>query len=437
MWEMKAVLNARLNRATPAKDRWSVTEYMTLDRWRLHPYLTKARRYLMICACVGLIAVDMPILWSFTVAMVLSLEIIARRTDSGRSFTVLDFALLLFYISSILSTLFAYDTAVALPELGRRSVFLLLFLAFSLMRERFRDVLMASAVGMLVRCIGAIIAFSGHYREWLALKFGSLSTFRSFVTLTADGEKPGNLAAIYIISIALAMLCIGGSTFRKRAELEMFMASAGLSAICVLLSFSRALYISSLICIVLCALGGKIPSHLKSRSVIIAFSTALVIVGAIIWRSPILNAARETATLQATLSQQRSADSRLLVTKTALHLAPKSGAIGVGLGNYALALRRAGMNSQQLLTTHPFNSLLDVTIEQGIVGAIAFLLLVSGLAFRIIRRIRTSEGKALLGGLCGLSVFSMGQTFVIADQATAVLIAVFCAAPLWSGEQNA
>lgn len=389
----------------------------------------------MICACIGLIVVDMPFLWSFTLAIMISCDILVGRSASVRRFTNIDLAFLLFYVSSLLSTIFAYDIAVALPELGRRTLFLLLYLAFSLSRERFRDILIASVLGMSLRCLGALLVFSGHYQEWSALRFGSLSTFRSFVTLTFNGERPGNYAAIYIVSLALAILSAREGSFQKRAVLGVSLVAAGLSAICVLVSFSRSLYICSAICIALSALGGKMPSFIKKRSVVIVTSCLLIAMMAVFWHSPILSAARETAAFQATLSQKRSAESRLFVTKAAFHLALKSGPAGAGLGNYALALRRAGMDSRQLLTTHPFNTALDVTIEQGIVGAVALVVLFISLASVTVRRFRTNEGKALFGGFFALSLYSMSQSFVITDQATAVLLAVVCALAPWTGDQ--
>jgi hypothetical protein len=42
----------------------------------------------------------------------------------------------------------------------------------------------------------------------------------------------------------------------------------------------------------------------------------------------------------------------------------------------------------------------------------------------------------LLGGYSGLLLYSMTQTFVIADQATATLLAVFCALAVQSGAEN-
>jgi len=137
------------------------------------------------------------------------------------------------------------------------------------------------------------------------------------------------------------------------------------------------------------------------------------------------------------LSQKRSIHGRLSVNTTALHLIPQSGMFGAGVGNYALAIRRGGLDTPSMLTVHAFNTALEVTIEQGFVGLAILVVALVELTRILVKRLRTGPGYVLLGGATALLLYSLSQTYVIADQATAVLFALFCATVVNDGDRHA
>lgn len=290
---------------------------------------------------------------------------------------------------------------------------------------------------MIIRCIESLVAFSRSYFEWRGLQFASLVDFRSSVTLTLHGERPGNYAAIYIASLVLGIYGLRQENNTARIKTVVCSISITLSAVCILLSFSRSLYICSIVCALLSTWGAVNAALLRKRAVIAGLVAVLLVLAvAVLWIRPIANAIGDTVLFGTRLSQERSTSGRLSIASIALHLATRAGLLGAGVSNYALEIRRRGLTSPSLLTAHAFNTALEVTTEQGIIGLAALVTICVGMITIIVRRFRTGHGKVLLGGYTGLLLYSMTQTFVIADQATATLLAVFCALAVQSGAEN-
>lgn len=388
--------------------------------------------------CVVLLAGALPAFWAFTVVSLLVVSAITTPTAHRRNVILLDLGLILFYVSSVASTVFAYDIQTALPQLQLRTLFLLLYLALRSPGRINFDIVTASELGMIVRCGESLAAFSRSYREWIGLQFTSLVDFRSSVTLTLHGEKPGNYAAIYIAALALGIYGLRGGKSIGRVKMVIFMVSIGLSAMCVLFSFSRSLYVCSALCIVLSMWGATRKVHFRKRIVVASLAATLVIITAgVLCVRPITEAIGSTVLWRTRLSQERSTTGRLSINLAAMHLATQSGLLGAGVSNYALEVRRRGLTSPSLLTAHAFNTVLEVGIEQGIIGFAALFVILAGVTRIIVKRFRTGRGKAFLGGSAGLLLYSMSQTFVIADQATATLLAVFCTIAVQDMDRNA
>ena len=416
---------------------------MRLPSYQLH-MLWKSKKALSLLpwvgplACVVLLGGDLSSLWSFTlITAVALLSVVSPSTCRGR-FSLLDLGLISFYVSSILSSVFAYDITTALPQVQLRTLFVLLYLALRSSGVALLDIVTASGLGMIIRCIESLVAFSRSYFEWRGLQFASLVDFRSSVTLTLHGERPGNYAAIYIASLALGIYGLRQeSNSARRIKTVICSISITLSAVCILLSFSRSLYICSFLCVLLSTWGAVNTALLRKRAVIAGLVAVLLVLAvAVLWIRPIANAIGDTVLFGTRLSQERSTSGRLSIASIALHLATRAGMLGAGVSNYALEIRRRGLTSPSLLTAHAFNTALEVTTEQGIIGLAALVTICVGMITIIVRRFRTGHGKVLLGGYSGLLLYSMTQTFVIADQATATLLAVFCALAVQSGAEN-
>lgn len=395
-------------------------------------------RNLVPAICFLMTALSLASLWSFILASIAALAALIEPSRLKRGFSLLDFGLVLFYVSSCVSTALAYDISIALPQLQLRTSCLLLYLVLRSSGTSMPRLIAASGLGIIVHCIEALIAFSLSYREWCRLHFSTLVDFRSFVTLTLHGEKPGNYAAVFIIALTLAIYGVREYAHESCVSRIICIATLGLSLVCILLSFSRALYASSVFCILASIWGIAKSSPVKLRPMIVGLVVVLAIFPiALLCIRPVVDAVKDTMLIGTHLSQARSTNGRLSINKTALHLIPHVGLFGVGVSNYALEIRRQGLLSPSSLTAHAFNTSLEVSVEQGIFGLVALLVGLSGVTIILLRRFQSGRGHVLLGGCAALLLFSFSQSFIVADQATAALLAVLCALIAQEGDQYA
>lgn len=400
-----------------------------------------ARNYaplLLAVSCVFLLAVTVPALWSLALATLLAIFMAAKPVGSERCLCLLDIGVFAFYASSCLSTAFAYDVSTTLPELNLRTFFLLIYLACRWMEGPDTMLVSALATGMIIHCIEGLVRFVRSYLQWSTLHFTSLADFRSSVTLTAAGVRPGNHAAIYIVAIAAAIYGVRSIPRGSRVATCLYISSLALSLMCVALSFSRALYVCAALCLVISVWDIRRKMRLGAKATLVTAGGAiLALIVVFFCARPILAAVRDTVLFSARLSQARSISGRLSINRTALHLATHSGWIGAGLDNYALVLRRLDLMSPSLLTAHTFNVALQVAIEQGLLGVASLLLIFVGIMRMLWQHRRIGQCKPLLACTAALLLFSMTQSFVLADQATAVALAIYCALVSKLGDANA
>jgi hypothetical protein len=386
------------------------------------------RKYAVVATCIVLLAINLSTSWSFFLISSVALLTAVDTKVGGTDFGLLDFALIAFYVSSCASTVLAYDISTAIPQLQLRTLFLMAYLICRYSSKTMSNMIFASAIGMVIHCIESIVQFSIRYHRWSELHFSSLVDFRSYVTLATQGQKSANYAAIYLITIIMCIygLIVAGNN--SRATAYIYLTSVWMSVACVLLSFSRALYLSALICLLvpIWCLTKKFPT--RSRPVIFSLAfLILAITATLLFAKPVISAVLDTVHLVARSSQIRSSIGRLSINLTASRLIYSSGLFGAGVGNYALEMRRHGLSSPSLLTAHAFNTTLEIAIEQGLCGLATLLLVLVAIAKGLMARLSTGPGKVLIGGTAALVVYSMSQTYVIADQVTALLLAVFCA----------
>jgi hypothetical protein len=403
-------------------------------RYIRHRVLGNVYQDILLTTCIILLASSLSSLWSFALVVVATLSVAARISTNTVHFTLLDFGLISFFLSSVISTAFAYDMMTALPQLQLRTLFLLLYLALRSSEIIPSEIVTAIGLGMILHCIEVLVVFARSYRQWKELQLVSLVDFRSVVTLTFHGEKPGNYAAIYIATLAIGIYGLGRHKVQFTLSDAVCMVSLALSTVCIVLSFSRSLYISSALCLLL-SLWGRVRMPVGRRTVcVVLLTTFCLMTAGVLYFGPVIYAIRDTASLGSRVSQIRSVSGRLSIFKIALHLVGKVGVLGTGIGNYALEIRRSGLTSPSTLTAHAFNTPLEVGIEQGVLGLVTLAAIVGGMTTIIVEHFRTARGKAILGGFAALVLYSMSQTFVVADNATATLLAAFCAIALQTGD---
>lgn len=395
--------------------------------------------FIVPMTCFIMLSTSITPLWSFIFIALAALSTTLGFSQGRIHYVLLDASLLACYLSSCISTALAYDISTALPQLNLRTFALLLYLACRRSSGTESHLILGAAMGMIVHCGQALWAFYKSYQEWVTLQFSHLVDFRSFVTLTGPGTRPGNHNAIYIIAIILGLYEIGGHRRLSRSEIVILLSVIGMSLACVLLSFSRSLYLSALVCLLAAAWEARRRLSLKQTAVIYGVGSIIIIVAAagLIWIRPVMNAIIDTGLFGTRLSHQLSVSGRISIYREALDLVEHCGWFGAGVSNYTLALRSQGLAAPSLLTAHAFNVILECTIEQGRLGFVTLVLVLWGIIRALAQRFLMNQGWTLSGGFIALLLYSMSQTFVIADQETATSLAVFCSVVAGKGERYA
>lgn len=399
-----------------------------LQRQRLRDVQGLALNWAGPAVCITLLSLDLSSVWAFTLVTVTALAAIGRPSLHRVPVTLFDIGLITFYFSSTLSAISANDIATSLPQLVLRTLFIILYFAFRISDLPVTILALASAVGAIVHCCEGLAAFVKSYYEWSNLHFSSLVDFRAFVTLTARGERPGNHAAIFVAALVMGIYGLRDYESEWRMPRVIFHALIALAGVCILLSLSRALYLCAAVCIVPALWSyWKSPTTSK-RIVFIYLALCSVLLGTgVLFGRPIIRAIADTTFLTGHLSQERSIRGRLLVSRTVLKLISHIGVFGAGVSNYAIQLRRRGLTSPSLLTAHTFNLYLEVAVEQGMVGIAALGAIIAGWITAVFQRVEKSRRQAILCGGAALLMFGLSQTFIVADQGTAALLAALCA----------
>ena len=382
--------------------------------------------WILPAACVIMLSVRVPLGWVLVLAVLSAGVTVLEESRNRHNPSMLDAALLMFYASCCVSTVFAYDVSTALIGLNLRTLCLLLYLASRGLWDSKPALSFAFCIGAALHCAESIRNFARFYQAWAALSFSHLVDFRSFVTLTAAGVRPGNHYALYIIGLTLGIYRLQSKMIVSRIDAIICGVAIITCTVCVLLSFSRVLYVCTLAIFLICAWNPVNKLVTRWKIISVGFLTIVLVTAAVaLWANPVIKAIGETVQFNNRVSQQQSASGRLGIGRAAAHLAIHCGLVGKGIGNYALEVRHAGLTSPSLLTAHAFNVLVETTIEQGHLGLATLLFVLVALTKRIYRGFGASRDKALLAGLVGLTVYGMNQSFVVADQATAVSLAVF------------
>jgi O-Antigen ligase len=372
--------------------------------------------------CVLLLDIPLHPVVAMVFAVAVALSTTFGQVETGAVY--LDYGVLFFYTSSCISTAFAYDVATALPQLTLRTVCTLIYLACR-RRELISDLVCAVlAVGIIIYCAESLRHFVPAYVKWQSLHFASLVDFRSSIVLTANGAKPGDHAAAYVLATTVMVHRMVVS----RRELVKFISllAAAMSIACMLLSFSRGLYLALAVLLATAIYSLRRSTVLSVNASSAVLYCLLIFALAAAFFRPIGCAIVETALMVSRPSQIASANGRLAILRTGYSLALHAGVSGTGLSNYALTLRRSHLAAAHP-TAHPLNLVLQIIVEQGYLGLLTLVCAASSLLIVVINRNRGFQRFALLGGYSALVIYGLTQDYVVADQPTAALLAVYCA----------
>jgi O-antigen ligase len=195
---------------------------------------------------------------------------------------------------------------------------------------------------------------------------------------------------------------------------------------CLLLSFSRGTYLA-----VLCFAASYAFFERRRRHVIrvLAVASCLVLVMALSSRD-IAKAMWDTMTVRATESQQRSMNGRFKIASESARLALRKPLIGVGPGNFPYAWQTYASYEQTNVVAESYNLLLNTTVESGVLGATALLLVGAGMGMCLydLRRATSVPGSATVVSAClALMFLSLFHSFLFSGRATSFYIYVLLA----------
>jgi O-antigen ligase len=366
--------------------------------------------------------------WVFclvAVAAVLSLAISEREKSS---FCLLDFAILLFYLSSVLSTYFAYDSKTSLPQMQLRTIFTLLYTVVRSSSEVLQRALIGSIFGAILKAVLSLSYFFRSYDAWMELGFPHIVDFRAFVTLMPFPIRPGDHNACYVAVLTFCFYSFRQNRLRSGITKYLLLLSAGLSSVCILLSFSRSLYLATMICILFglpetIAMDKQRPRIRPVLTGISVLAISVILVG--ILYGPLFKGVIETAELYRRPTQRLSVEGRAAIYRSALPLVRNADFAGFGVSNYALAVRRQQLDVP--LTARPLNLYLQVAIEQGVLGIVSLIIWLAAIVRSLWNRASSTGRLSLAGGCLALIVYGMAQNFLIADIPTATVLAILFA----------
>jgi O-antigen ligase len=178
----------------------------------------------------------------------------------------------------------------------------------------------------------------------------------------------GEAASIFLILLAFPLLLL--TKFPKLKWLLFFPVFC--LACTALLTFSRGLYLSVLVFAVLVCISFRINRLFKWMDLIAVNGLVLLLILTFMMFLPIAKPVATTLMLLQTTSQVRSLEGRLSAWKTAVSIAKKHPAFGVGSNNFAI--HAAGFEPHGTpYTGRPFNLYLQILAEKGVVGLLPYL----------------------------------------------------------------
>jgi len=392
--------------------------------WRWAVVAMHLEIVLAVGVLVALALFDIPVSFVLPVAVLAGFIGVAQRgpIDDSPAW-LLDLGVCLLLISSLVSQQAALSVAVAKLQTGICAVACSLYFAVRNFRRSHTLLLVLAAGGVMCYGSRGLLEFLRSYRNWSSLGFTQLADFRAFVALTPFGTPSGAANATYLSFFPLCSLAFVslGSTYRRLRFVLLIPIT--LCGVCILLSFSRGLYISAALGVM--AALYDLPRRYAYRAALCAIAFCSVLY---LRHSAIGDAALNTVSLHQTSSRRLSAINRWSFLRSGLSLIARSPILGVGPGNFTLGLDAYSSRTTQGLTSQPFNAFVSITVEQGLLGAIALSAVGAGV-FILLWYFPISADPdrcaILRGGCVALVVYSLCQAYLFADRASAASTFLF------------
>lgn len=306
-------------------------------------------------------------------AACISLIIFLLWPPAAIKLEVVDVGILGLLLTGAVASLYPLYRPAAVKQLCLEATATVLYFFVISRRVKLRPFL----YGMLVlafayECRG-IYRFNKGFEAWAVHGFSNLSDFRAFVTLGSEHTPVGNNNVVYLIVLWLSLLSM--RYFKNSRRWSIFNAIVLMACIiCVLLSFSRGLYIASLVSICVSCTANR-------RSLLafcLGFITLLITMRLANGRSSIVSAIVTTSRISRTASQRLSTAGRLKAAEEGITICKRFLKIGAGPSNYAIARQEVISCDGPCVFSQPFNEALTITIEQGLGGLFCIIVVVAG-----------------------------------------------------------
>jgi O-antigen ligase len=379
---------------------------------------------LLIAASVPLAGIPLSAL---LIALGISAFLLLWNMESAPSLTLLDIAVFVFACTCCISTVFAEYRPAAINVLAICISASLLY--YCVRYGLFRNAALLIAMGLLSIFYAAIglIHFINVFDRWRALGFTRLVDFRLYITSIPGLFPNSNPSAFFICALAVSLVATRRWHPARNKFGWLFVFSSIGCFTCLLLSFSRGTYLA-LVCL---AVSYAFFEH-ERRNVMRALVVGICVLIAVTLSSgAIAKAMLDTVKVRSTTSQQRSINGRLKIAYESAKLALRKPLVGAGLGNFPYALQTHSSYQQtNMVVAESYNLLLNTTVESGILGGGALLLIGAGICMRLydIRRSRSNPFAAIVGSACvALMLLSLFHSFLFSGRATAFYVYVLLA----------
>ena len=224
-----------------------------------------------------------------------------------------------------------------------------------------------------------------------SLGLEDLARFKNLIPPVAGGAVAETVTVLLsLLPFTVVLLWIPG-------DLKLlWAASSVLSVVAILLTLSRGGYIALVAFVVLsaaylCVGAGRRRGR---RRALLALAGLLLASAAVISLTPAAGAVLRTFRMVDSASHSRSIDGRFRIWGRAAEMVESRPLFGVGASNFALANVAFGAKSDGVpFAAQPFNIVLEVLVERGVIGAIGYLWLVFSFFAVSIQAMRRSPDR--------------------------------------------
>ena len=244
----------------------------------------------------------------------------------------------------------------------------------------------------VITCFAAVLAaitllfFLFHAQKYSEL--GSLEQYKGFYR--PFGMLSNDWATVLLCLMPFSAISMLNANGKKTVLLA---AANCLIIISILVSFSRGAYLSLALFVIASISFSALSKQGLFRRTIFLFSAITVLAFAL--TLPVAGSVATTIRMNKTVSQQKSVEGRLTKYTEALELFKRQPLLGVGGGNYTLAVERycnAGQND--IFSPRCTNTYLQLLAERGIVGFCVYAALFVAVLLIVFRRARRGNVDA-------------------------------------------